>query len=151
MNAAFTDDEEFIEEERLEVRSFVAGRIDEVWQHWVDPELLAEWWWPMFDDTRYEVDAQIGGIYRMHTVSGGMAVAGEFTEVIDGRRLEYSWHWSGESGESSVSVDFAEGDGGTVVTVAQTGIAFDDIDPLAEGWEDVMTRLEERFDDMADD
>ena len=141
-------DDDFIEDEHIEVRSFIAGAIDDVWQHWVDAELLAIWWWPMFDDTRYEIDAQVGGVYRIHTVTGGIAVSGEFTEVVDGKRLEFSWHWSGESGESSVSVAFAEGDGGTVVTVTQTGIAYDEVDPLTEGWEDVLTRLEERFDEL---
>lgn len=149
MNEGYDDD--FIEDEHIEVRSFIAGPIDEVWQHWTDPELLAEWWWPMFDDTRYEIDPQIGGIYRMHSVTGGVSVAGEFIEVQDGKRLEFSWHWSGESGESTVAIDFAEGEGGSVVTVTQTGIAFDDVEPLTEGWEDVLTRLEERFDELAGD
>lgn len=143
-------DADFIEEEGLEVRAFIAGARDDVWRHWVDVSLLETWWWPMFDDTRYEVDAQPGGIYRIHTVEGGIGVSGEYEDVEPKKLLEFSWHWSGQDAQSTVAVQFADADGGTLVTVSHTNIPFDDVDPLTEGWEDVLTRLEERFDELAE-
>lgn len=142
------DDTEFVEDEGLEVRAFIAGEREDVWQHWVDVALLETWWWPMFDDTRYEVDAQPGGVYRFHTGEGGIGVSGEFEDVEPQERLAFSWHWTGQDAESTVVVTFRDADDGTLVTVAHTNIPFDDVDPLTEGWEDVLTRLEERFDDL---
>lgn len=141
---------DFIEEEGVEVRAFIAGARADVWRHWVDVSLLETWWWPGFDDARYEVDAQPGGVYRIHTVSGGFGVAGVYEDVQPEQRLEFSWHWSGQDVESEVAVDFADGDGGTIVTVSHEGIPFDDVEPITQGWEDVLTRLEERFDDLAE-
>lgn len=148
MTDGYSDEQDFIEDEAAEARAFIAGDRESVWRHWVDVDLLAQWWWPMFDDTRYEVDAQPGGVYRIHSVQGGMAVSGEYAAVEAPRRLEFSWHWSGEDSESTVEVTFGEGDGGTIVTVEHSGIRFEDLDPLTEGWEDILTRLEELFDEM---
>lgn len=141
------DSDDFIEDEGLEVRAFVVGDRERVWQHLTDVELLQTWWWPMFDDARYEWDAQPGGVYRVHSVTGGVAVSGEFTVVEPPTKLEFSWHWEGDDTESSVEIELSDANDGTVLSLRHTGIRFDDAESLTQGWEDLLTRLEERFDE----
>ena len=50
--------------ERTEIDAFVAASADAVWELWTTVAGLEQWWWPQFDDTRYEVDAREGGWYR---------------------------------------------------------------------------------------
>jgi len=136
--------------ERTVIEGFAMASSDAVWELWTSADGFEQWWWPMFDDTRYEVDAREGGWYRFRTATGGFGVQGRFLELDEGRRMVLSWDWlEGESSrgrEDLVVIELTELGDGTHVRVTQTG-AIDELDDLREGWQDCLTRLEERFDD----
>lgn len=46
----------------------------EVCVAWLNPDRLAQWWWPQFPDTTYEVDAREGGGFRFRSEQAGLAV-----------------------------------------------------------------------------
>ncbi|SDR86473.1 SRPBCC family protein [Agrococcus carbonis] len=137
--------------ERTEIDGFVMASADAVWPLWTTALGLEQWWWPMFDDTRYETDPQEGGWYRFHTSTGGFGVQGRYLQLEPGRRIVQTWDWLGggeelQADEQLVIVDFIETGDGTHVRVTQTG-PIDELDDLREGWQDCLTRLEEHFDD----
>ena len=137
--------------ERTEIDAFVAASADAVWELWTTVAGLEQWWWPQFDDTRYEVDAREGGWYRFHTSTGGFGVQGRYLQLDEGKRIVQSWDWLGggeelQGAEQLVIVDFSELGDGTLVRVTQTA-PLDELDDLREGWQDTLTRLEEHFDD----
>ncbi|ROR65038.1 SRPBCC family protein [Agrococcus jenensis] len=135
--------------QRVEVTGFVAATTDAVWALWTTADGLRQWWWPQFDDTRYEVDAQEGGWYRIRTAEGGIGVQGTYVELLEGERIVQTWDWLGGDGTAAtqlVTVELEELDGGTLVRVTQTGPA-DELEQLEQGWSDILTRLEELLDD----
>lgn len=137
--------------ELAEAVAFVTTTADAVWQLWTTGEGLERWWWPMFDDARYEVDAREDGWYRISTSTGGFGVQGRYVELDEGRRIVQTWQWQGgdedaRQYEQLVTVDFVEQEGGTLVRVAQT-VALDEVDAIREGWQDMLTRLEELVDE----
>ncbi|WP_306231525.1 SRPBCC family protein [Agrococcus beijingensis] len=136
--------------EHAEVVAFVTTTTDALWPLLTTGAGLEQWWWPMFDDTRYEIDAQEGGTYRIRTATGGFGVQGRYLELDEGRRIVQSWDWlEGEEfapqPSQLVIVDLEERDGGTLVTVRQTAL-MDEVDDFRQGWQDCLTRLEELFD-----
>lgn len=136
------------DEERAVVDAWVDAPVDEVWELWTTPAGLERWWWPMFDDARYEADARVGGWYRFGTASGGVGVQGRYVAVEEGRRLLFSWDWmaaEGQRAEQLVEVRLSERDGGTLVRVEQSA-PLDEVDDIRDGWQDSLTRLEELAD-----
>ena len=136
--------------ERTEIDAFVAASADAVWELWTTVAGLEQWWWPQFDDTRYEVDAREGGWYRFHTSTGGFGVQGRYLQLDEGKRIVQSWDWLGggeelQGAEQLVIDDFSELGDGTLVRVTQTA-PLDELDDLREGWQDTLTRLEELLD-----
>ena len=136
--------------ERTEIDAFVAASADAVWELWTTVAGLEQWWWPQFDDTRYEVDAREGGWYRFRTATGGFGVQGRYLQLDEGKRIVQSWDWLGggeelQGAEQLVIIDFSELGDGTLVRVTQTA-PLDELDDLREGWQDTLTRLEELLD-----
>lgn len=116
-----------------------------VYAAWTEIDRLVRWWWPMFPDTEYVLDARVGGLYRMASKAAGFGVHGQFTAVEPGRRLVMTWCW--EDGDDRgpieiVSVDFVPHDtpDGTGTTVTVTHPCTDS-DNLEQGWTHVLDRL----------
>jgi uncharacterized protein YndB with AHSA1/START domain len=122
-----------------------------VYAHWTDAELPATWWRPQWPDTTYEVDARVGGAYRIRSDGAGLGAHGIFTELDEPHRIAMNWVWEiGDetSPEDTVSVGFAEHDGGTLVTVTHAVVAAgEDTSGLRQGWTDVLARLAELSED----
>jgi glutathione S-transferase len=88
-----------------------------------------------------EVDARIGGKYRveMHGGSGAVhIVTGEFKEISPPQRLVYTWGWlngAGRGPETVVTLTFAARDGGTDLTLEQSGFLTEEARAQHEhGW-----------------
>ncbi len=124
----------------------VAATPERVFAAWTDAEQLAAWWWPQLDGTTYDVDARLGGRFRIHSPGIGATVTGSYTDVDPPRRLGFTWSWedAGEPEtvvEDTVVVTFEPDDGGTRVTVAHTSVAHVPDGGAQQGWNDVMDRL----------
>jgi uncharacterized protein YndB with AHSA1/START domain len=124
----------------------VAATPERVFAAWTDAEQLAAWWWPQLGGTTYDVDARLGGRFRIHSAGIGATVTGVYTEVDPPRRLVFTWSWEDEGEpeavvEDTVVVTFEPDDGGTLVTVAHTSVAHVPEGGAEQGWNDVMDRL----------
>lgn len=137
--------------ERTEIDAFVMASTDAVWELWTTVAGLEQWWWPQFEDARYELDVREGGMYRFRTATGGFGVQGRYLQLDEGKRIVQSWDWLGggeelQAEEQLVVIDFIDTGDGTHVRVTQTA-PIDELDDLRDGWQDTLTRLEEHFDD----
>lgn len=136
--------------EQTSLEGFVMASADAVWHLWTTAGGLEQWWWPMFDDAHYEVDARDGGRYRFAASSGGVGVQGRYLQLDEGKRMVFSWEWlggfeGGDRREDLVVVDLTELGDGTHVRITLTG-PLDELDAMRDGWQDTLTRLEELLD-----
>lgn len=127
---------------RLEVRRVIRAPRQKVYEAFVNPDLRRRWWFPeegMRCDL-CEIDARVGGSYRVNMKSGAGAeekefvCRGSFEELSEPMRLVFTWVW-----EHELTDDAPEKDVETRVTVELHEI----ID--AEGSRTEVVILHERF------
>lgn len=101
-----------------------------VFEAFTRPERIAEWFGPEgFTVPSCRCEARPGGAYRieMHSPEGSVHVLnGEFRELSPPHRLVFSFWWlEGDSPgvETLVTIELAGRDGGTELTLVQTGFA----------------------------
>jgi uncharacterized protein YndB with AHSA1/START domain len=130
----------------------VAARPSIVFEAMTTAEGVAAWWGP--DDVPIvgaEMDARIGGTYRVHfrTLDGREHEAcGEFLEVVPPRRIVMSWTWAfgGEPEEqgrtSRIEIDLAPIADGTELTFTHTGLSNEASEKShAWGWTGALVKL----------
>lgn len=139
------------------VRQVPVG-LDRAYTAWVDPAELAQWWWPQWPDTTYQVDAREGGRYRIHSAAVGMGVEGEFTAVDRPNGFAMTWIWITEDEPAhagdrpvvdTVEVSFSPSGEGTEVTVRHTSTEHIAGGGAEQGWNDVLDRLPRHLTDQA--
>ena len=122
-----------------------------------DPAAVAEWFWPSGYAPRVDLDARVGGAFRIEATArpdggsaGDLAVGGEFTIVDAPSRLAFSWRWDDESGQEAdgamattkVSIELLAGNGETTLVLAHDGFADrTDRDNHYLGWSECLDRL----------
>ena len=112
---------------------------------WLSAESLASWWWPHISDTRYLIDARLGGGYEISSTGAGIGVRGEILSLEAGEEIGMTWNWMND-GVSEVAekvwVRFVPIAGGTLVSVThELDDAAGDGGDLKQGWRDVLARL----------
>jgi uncharacterized protein YndB with AHSA1/START domain len=135
-------------------RRFNAPR-DRVFDAWTNPDVLLDWWraGPHWETPQAEVDLRPGGRYRLAMTDTDKGethvVVGEYKEIQPPERLVYTWTWESNTDEmkgsdnSLVTVEFAEADGGTEVSLTHSGFSDEEIRDLhVHGWEAVIANLE---------
>lgn len=120
----------------------------EVCVAWLKPDRLAQWWWPQFPDTTYDVDPREGGGFRFHSEQAGLGAHGSYLYLgpEDAPEIWMTWNWEGGAGsapEELVRVRFQEqeGFGTTVILEHRLADPGEDVDNPTQGWTDVMERL----------
>lgn len=123
---------------------------DRAFEAWVDPAELAQWWWPQWPDTTYEIEARTGGHYRIHSAAVGMGVTGELTAYDPPHGFVMTWSWisdgtpaevDGDPVVDTVQVTFRPNSSGTEVTVRHTSTEHIAGGGAEQGWNDVLDRL----------
>ena len=121
-------------------RVFAAFTEKSLMQAWYGPENMTV--------PQCEVDPRVGGKYRveMHGPAGSVhVVTGEFREIRPPERLVYTWGWlngTGRGPETIVTLTFASRDGGTDLTLEQTGfLDGESRDRHEEGWRSSLDGL----------
>ena len=112
-----------------------------VWDAWTKPELMKQWSCPAPGGLKgASVDLRVGGAFEMHMeVEGEKYTAfGVYREVDEPSRLVYTWDWREDShavGETVVTVEFREVEGGTEVVLVHEGFpAAEARSGHEEGW-----------------
>jgi uncharacterized protein YndB with AHSA1/START domain len=130
----------------------IAARPSIVFEAMTTDEGVAAWWGP--DDVpavRAEMDARVGGAYRVHfrTIDGRDHEArGEFLELVPPSRIVMSWIWSvgGEPDErgrtSRVEIDLRPIENGTELTFTHADL-WDEASAKShsEGWTGALDKL----------
>lgn len=116
--------------------------VDKVWMHWTSVESIKQWWSPThYTAPVIKCDFQVGGAYllSMRAADGTMHFnSGIYKEIIPNQKIVTAMSFSDENGklipgkdvavpgswpdEITVTVEFREDHGDTVVKVTEEGI-----------------------------
>jgi len=134
----------------LEIHQRIPAMPEKVFQAWTHPEAMS--WYCPEDMTviSAEADAKIHGKYRvsMRADTGKVyTFDGTYEEIIPNRKLVFTHQWEeAEPVETVVTVEFAEHNGGTELTIKHNGIATEELAKGHEaGWTSTLRNLEKQF------
>lgn len=120
----------------------------ETFAAWLEPERLAQWWWPG-QGTTFEIDPQRGGAFAIRSAQTGLGATGTYLELDEDERIVMTWHWESPGRPAApqdlVTVTFSDGDGdaaGTLVTlVHEFAVPQADTANPTHGWTEVLASL----------
>lgn len=136
--------------EPLVITRLVPATPEQLWLAWTTEPGLATWWWHTWPDTRYRVNAWVGGEYRIEAADHGFGVRGTFQAVEAPSRLVFSWVWyeladgvASEEPDDQVQVVFTPHPNGTLLQLTHTGPWTDDeaAENYRQGWTFVLDAL----------
>lgn len=123
----------------------------EVFQAWIDPELLVRWFGPEnVKAMDAQVDPRIGGGYRVVMVEDNgerHEVSGRYHDVVENERLVFDWSWvTTPERVSRVTVTFKPDGEATILTLLHEKL-FDEqaVKGHAHGWTGSLVKLEALF------
>jgi uncharacterized protein YndB with AHSA1/START domain len=139
----------------------IPARPHEVYRAWLEPALLRQWMTPGFDVSRAEVDARVGGHFRIWHAEHGVEMGGfecEIVELVPDERLVFRWGFVGPERTAgpvhdsllTITLQAARGDATTLVLLherlddlaaAMPGI----VDKVNIGWTMVIEKLASVF------
>ncbi|HUO12934.1 MAG TPA: SRPBCC domain-containing protein [Caulobacteraceae bacterium] len=119
---------------------------ERVFQAWTDPELSARWLFttPQSEAHSAELDVRVGGRWTIVDRRGGVdyRALGEYLNVDPPRRLVFTFGMPQFSpGFTTVKVEIAAAEAGSVMTLAQEDLPAASIPPLEEGWRAMFETL----------
>lgn len=123
---------------KITVATFVAAPLAEVWRAYTTPEDIKAWnaASPDWHTTAATVDLRPGGQFssRMEAKDGsfGFDFAGEYTQVVPQRLIEYSF------GDRNARVDFEPGATGVKVTVTFDAETSHSEEQQRGGWQAIL-------------
>jgi uncharacterized protein YndB with AHSA1/START domain len=127
----------------------LAAPPERVYRAFLDAAALAKWLPPNgFTCTVHELDARVGGRYRMSftnfSTGNGHSFGGEYEELVENRRIRYNDRFDNPelSGEMRTTIELAPVSVGTELRIVQEGIP-DAIPPEAcyLGWQESLMLL----------
>ncbi|MBZ2198108.1 SRPBCC family protein [Occultella gossypii] len=130
----------------LELEQRVEAPPDRVWAAFTTADGLRSWWWRHWDDVRFDVDARVGGGYRIEAPGAGITLRGAYLALDEPGHLAFTWVWEDGDGsvpDEAVDVRIVPDGGGCVVQVRHSGPWVDD-GPAAsyrQGWEFTLGQL----------
>jgi len=137
----------------LKVSRHIKAPRERVFAAWITPSDIVKWFGC---DGSYvhsaKVDARVGGEYHFlikKESSGEMEVRGVYREVKSPSRIVFTWVWTGkncggmEMGETVVTVDLFERNGGTEVQIIHEGFSGAEVrDQHSYGWNGCLDKME---------
>src|SRR5829696_6681493 len=127
------------ERELVVTRSF-NGPARIVFEAWTKPELFKQWWTPKsmgMSLRSCEMDARVGGKYRLEFEPDGMAFFGTYLEVTPHSRLVWTNDEGGEGGPVT-TVTFEEKAGKTLLVMHELYPSKEALDAAGTGAADMM-------------
>lgn len=102
---------------------------EKVYRAFIEPDALAQWLPPNgFTATVHELDAKVGGRYRMSfrnfTTGNSQSFGGDYVELVPGERIRYTDRFDDPNlpGEMITTVTLKKVSCGTEVNIVQEGI-----------------------------
>ena len=134
----------------LRLTRTVAAPPARVFEAWTTPEDMVHWASPEGATLeKVEVDLRVGGSYllAMKNAEGAHWTAfGTYKEIDPPNRLVYTWDWKEKDhamGDTLVTVEFNEVDGGTEVVLVHEGFPAEEAkDGHLQGWTSCLDRFE---------
>lgn len=141
----------------LQVSRVIAAERSRVYQAWIRPELIAQWFAPGKTISNITADPRPGGEYRFDffglpceadvdapQVPSAVNVVGVYQDVVPGERLSFTWCGSRFTDENTlVTVEFKDAPGGTEVTITHENFSTaESMSMHNRGWEGCLTSLE---------
>ena len=109
---------------------------EELFQYWVQPELITQWW-----PEEAVIDAREGGSFALSWPDMNWHLRGTYTVFEPGKRLGFTWKWDHDKpgwGPLQVMLTFAaDAEGGTDMKVEHGPFGPDDAEErqgILEGW-----------------
>ena len=126
-------------ETALRVERRIAATPAQVYAYLTDSALWARW-----QGTSAEIEAAPGGRFRME-LANGPAAEGRFVELVQDRRVVFTWGWSGSAtvppGSSTVEIELRPEADGTLVVLTHRGLPPEEHPIHAAGWGHYLPRL----------
>jgi len=134
--------------------------IEQVFAAWSNPQALAQWFGPHSHDSSIEkYEFKTGGQYQIRMVptgkdsdctgeaEGDSVCAGRFVAIDAPSRIVMTFDWiegGAEMGETLLTIDFAEVNGGTEITLTHEKIPSEELRQAhTGGWQGTLECLEE--------
>lgn len=136
----------------LSIKRFIHAPPNRVYQAWIDPAQLKQWFGPEKVRTRsIVVDARVGGKYRWDLTSADgedMTAFGEYRELVPGKKIVFTWQWDAdqawENCTSLVTIELSDSDGGTELHFRHEQLPSEaSRDRHTEGWNSLLDQLEQ--------
>lgn len=128
----------------IEQSLHIAAPPETVWQYWVDPDRMLQWW-----GVAARLDPRAGGEYRVE-MQQGPVMMGEFLELDAHKRLVFSFGWDGNPagdplapGSTRVEVTLEPEERGTRLTLRHE-LPASHASEHDEGWRHYLGILAER-------
>jgi uncharacterized protein YndB with AHSA1/START domain len=138
-------------DQTVTLERLIAASPERVFDAWVDPALLVQWWGPEgFTTPELKIDLRRDGRWRtvLQTPDGERHIVSGVYRIIERpRRLVFTWAWEDEAGrrghESEVDVTFRRAGGGTRLEVVHRLLdTIESRDSHREGWASSLNNLE---------
>jgi uncharacterized protein YndB with AHSA1/START domain len=143
----------------VRVTRVIRASRERLFDAWLNPEIRRQWWLTAHGEgpTVCEIDAQVGGRYRLHQIGGGCEspeqdenyewiMEGEFLEIVPPERLVFTWnvnHVDEPVVDQRVTVEFRAVPGGTEITITHEGILSAAMQAGTDaGWSKLLELLE---------
>jgi len=136
----------------LRITRMIRADRQRVWDAWTKPDQMKRWACPQPGGVQdVESDFRVGGAYtlRMRVEENEYTAFGTYREIDEPSRLVYTWDWrepDHATGETVVTVEFVEKDGGTEVVLVHEGFRTPEhAQAHTEGWGACVAHLEALF------
>ena len=121
-----------------------------VFEAWTKPELFRQWWVPKsmgMSLVSCEMDARVGGKYRLEFEPDAMAFFGTYLEVTPHSRLAWTNEEGGEDGPVT-TVTFEEKGGKTLLVMHERYSSKEALDAAGTGAADAMVETFAQLDEL---
>lgn len=140
-------------EVQLEVEKEFPVSVDELYDAWVGPEKLKQWWKPAGNQLKeVQIDLKQGGrfqyVFATNEGEEDLKITGDYKEVEPQKKLVYSWNWelphtqAVPNNEFQLTIEFSGEQNGSRIKVTQENFKDkESIHPHREGWDKALDDL----------
>lgn len=128
------------------ITKFIKANRERVYEAWANPSIESKWGCPEHcRQGPMQSDVRTGGSYRNTMFDGDeeVTVFGTYLEVIPNEKLVFTSQWvGGTNPETIVTVELKDKNGGTELTLTQTGFTTtSSAEGHEEGWASCLNKL----------